>query len=297
MYNKINKEHLNNWPSDTFAKEHTDKDKFNDSKITEKVAIHSEIAAEATTNNIETKQHDIHLKDRSKLEDSWNTETKIQNALSDASADMIALKQIKNKSEGKSILDNKLATLSSNIAHAKTQVIDKEKYGIMDTSDSFINAEEAQHSLTSAMSSASASISNNMNINLDTKYDQINNKMSTTSLITSVSKDNKGRKKHLSSARTSLHLSDKINGCDKDIETREFISQVSNLYKVLDKKQDSEILVMKRNSKGPVQTASLKNSVPPLIAYRLIPREVYEKICTILTNKQIFCTDCPLSNS
>lgn len=54
---------------------------------------------------------------------------------------------------------------------------------------------------------------------------------------------------------------------------------------------------MKRNSKGPVQTASFKNCVPPLIAYRLIPREVYERIRTILTNKQIFCTDCPLSNS
>lgn len=232
MYNKIKKEHLNNWPSDTFAEEHTDKDKFNDSKTTEKVAIHSGTAEAATTNNIETKQHDIHLKDRSKLEDSWNAETKIQNAISDASAEMIALKRIKNKSEGKNILDDKLATLSSNDAHTKTQVINKEKYGIMGTSDSSVNAEETQRSLTSAISSASATISNNMNINLDSKYDQINNKMSTTSLITSVSKDTKGRKNHLSSARTSLHLSDKINGCDKDVETREFISQVSNLYKV-----------------------------------------------------------------
>lgn len=63
------------------------------------------------------------------------------------------------------------------------------------------------------------------------------------------------------------------------------------------KQQDSEILLLKRNSKGSVQIASFKNSVPPLIAYRLIPREVYERIRTILVNKQIFCTDCPLSNS
>lgn len=54
---------------------------------------------------------------------------------------------------------------------------------------------------------------------------------------------------------------------------------------------------MKKNSKGPVQIAGFKKSIPPLIAYRLIPREVYERIRTILANKQISCTDCPLSNS
>lgn len=233
MYNKIKKEHLNNWPfaSDTitFAKEHTNKDKFNDSEITEKVAIHSGTAAEAaTTNNIVNKQHDIHLKSRNKLKDSRNTETKVQNAISDASIEMITLKRMKNNSKGKNILD-KLTTLSSNNAHAKTQVINKEKYDIMNTSDSSVNTEETQRSLTSAMSSVSASISNNMNVNLDTKNDQINNKM----LTTSASKDTKGKKTHLSSAQTSLHLSDKIDGCDKDVETRKFISQVSNLYKVI----------------------------------------------------------------
>lgn len=101
----------------------------------------------------------------------------------------------------------------------------------MDTSETSVNTEETQRLLTSIMSSASASTSNNMNINLGTKY-EINNKILTTSLTTSVSKDTKGRKKYFFSSRASLHLSDKINGCDKNIEIREFISQVSKLYKV-----------------------------------------------------------------
>ncbi|XP_029668972.1 dentin sialophosphoprotein-like [Formica exsecta] len=302
IHNNIKKEHLNNWPitmSDaaTLVEERTeDKDKFNNSKTTEKVTVHTETAAEAAaTNNIESEQHDIHVGHRSKLKDSWNAETKIQNAILDASAEMIALKRTKNKSERKSISDNKLETLSSNEAHAKTQIINKEKNDITGTSESSVNTEGTQRLITSAMSSASTS--NNMNIDLGTKYDQINNKMSTSSLFTSVSKDAKEREKHLSSVQTSLHLSDKINGCNKDVETRKFIHQATNLYKILGKEQDSEILLMKKNSKGPVQIAGFKKSIPPLIAYRLIPREVFERIRTILANKQISCTDCPLSNS
>ncbi|KAL6435767.1 hypothetical protein ACFW04_005571 [Cataglyphis niger] len=299
IHNKIKKEHLNNWPITmsapaTFVEERTEnKNKFNNSKTTENVTAHAETAAEATaTNNIESEQRDIHVGDRSKLGDSWNAETKIQNAILDASAEMIALKRTKNKNEGKSISDNKLGM--SNEAHAKAQITNKEKYDVMGTSESSINA-ETQRLITSAMSSVSTS--SNINIDLDRKYDQINDKMSTTSVITPVSKDTKGKEKHLSSVETSLHLSDKINGCNKDVETRKFIHQATNLYKVLGKEQDSEILLMKRNSKGPVQVAGFKKSVPPLIAYRLIPREVYEKIRTILANKQISCRDCPLSNT
>lgn len=66
---------------------------------------------------------------------------------------------------------------------------------------------------------------------------------------------------------------------------------------MLNKQRDSEILLMKKNPEGPVRVASLKNSVPPLIAYRLIPREVYERIRTIIANKQIRIADCPLSNT
>ncbi|KMQ96062.1 hypothetical protein RF55_3682 [Lasius niger] len=238
IHNKIKKEHLNNWPittSDiaTLAEERTEnKDKFNDSKTTEKVAVYTGTSGvAAATNNIESEQHDIHVEDRNKLEDSWNTETKIRNAILDTSAEMIALKE-KNKSERKSIFDNKLATALSNEAQTKTQIINKGKYGVMDNLESSVNTEETQHSITSAMSSASASSSSNMNTDLGTKYDQINNKMSTTSLITSVSKDIKGSEKDLSSDQTSLHLADKINRCKKDVETREFISQATNLYKV-----------------------------------------------------------------
>ncbi|XP_070161363.1 serine-rich adhesin for platelets [Polyergus mexicanus] len=302
IHNNIKKE-LNNWPitmSDAAAlveERIENKDKFDNSKTTEKVTVQNStetVAKTAAANNIENEQYDIHVGHRSKLEDSWNAETKIQNAILDASIEKTALKRTKNKSERKSISDNKLETLSSNEAHAKTQIINKEKYNVTDTSESSVSTEGTQRLITSAKSSASTS--NNMNIDLGTKYDQINNKMSISSLITSVSEDTKEREKHPSSVQTSLHSSDKINECNKDVETRKFIHQATNLYRILGKEQDSEILLMKKNSKGPVQIAGFKKSISPLIAYRLIPREVYERIRTILANKQISCTNCPPSN-
>lgn len=66
---------------------------------------------------------------------------------------------------------------------------------------------------------------------------------------------------------------------------------------MLDERQDSEVLLMMRNPTGIVQVASLKKSVEPHVGYRLISREVYEKIRTIIANKQTLCIDCPLSST
>lgn len=66
---------------------------------------------------------------------------------------------------------------------------------------------------------------------------------------------------------------------------------------MLDKQRGSEILLMKKNPRGPVQIANFKNGASPLIAYRLISREIYERIRAIIANKKIFCADCALASA
>jgi hypothetical protein len=66
---------------------------------------------------------------------------------------------------------------------------------------------------------------------------------------------------------------------------------------MLDKRQDSEVLVMRRDPVGTIQVASLKNSISPHVDYQLISQEVYEEIRTIIANKQILRIDCPLSST
>lgn len=65
---------------------------------------------------------------------------------------------------------------------------------------------------------------------------------------------------------------------------------------MMNKQEGIEFLLIKKNPKGPIQIASFEENTPPLIKYRLISREVYDRIRTIITDKQILCIDCPLSN-
>ncbi|RLU27380.1 hypothetical protein DMN91_001184 [Ooceraea biroi] len=104
---------------------------------------------------------------------------------------------------------------SSDDAHAKRRTIDEERH-VSRGSQFSVNTEETRRS--SVASSPFASISDNANVHLGRRYDQINDETSAASIATATPKSIK-EKKQLFLIKTSLHPTHKRNACDENVET------------------------------------------------------------------------------
>ncbi|EFN81475.1 uncharacterized protein LOC105185997 [Harpegnathos saltator] len=250
------------------------KDKLNASRQIGEVAVFAETSggAAAAARNIESEQRE----EAGGYQGGLNVATKVRNTSAAASAETITSMKTENESESEAAWSDEVAASWSDGAETRIK---------SDVS----RDSAARSSATSATSSASASTSDVLATSLKARYRQIGNGMSAI-----VPPSNE---LHLSSGGAALYPSREISKCDENVETREFISEATSLQQMLEKQRGSEILLMKKNPRGPVQVASLKNSVPPLVAYRLIPREVYERIRAIIASERIFCASCALSSA
>jgi len=229
-YSKVKGTDPNDWPvarsgAAALAEERTHR--FNTWREAEQAAVYAETSARAAAATSASEQRDVCAEDASRCQAGPDAAKNILDIIvvPDASDETTSTRLGSKKD--KSSWANGMATTSpssSDDVHAETRTMDEERHGVSRGPGLPVDAEEM-----SATSSASASISDNVDVHLGRRYDQINDETSAASTVTAASK-NIEREAQVPLIETSLHPAHEA--CDGNIGTREFISAASSLYKV-----------------------------------------------------------------